>query len=239
MTEGASLTLALPGARTLALAPELAARIAAGVLVIDGLVVGADAGLAGRLAARFAELREAHAGCKPSEVRELDEARRLYRAAGIDPTRWRPSSEALVRRAIRGEPPPLVNSAVDACNLASVTFYLPIGLYDLEAVTGDVTLRLGRAGEEFPGIRKGPVHVAGRLALCDARGPFGSPSSDSLRTSVGAGTRLLLAVIFATAGFPAARMLTHVDLLASLTTVHGGGRVALRGTLGGATGGTA
>jgi hypothetical protein len=53
---------------------------------------------------------------------------------------------------------------------------LPIGMYDLALVQGDVTLRTGLEGEEYPGIRKGPVHLAGRLGLFDAEGPFGSPT---------------------------------------------------------------
>jgi DNA/RNA-binding domain of Phe-tRNA-synthetase-like protein len=62
-----------------------------------------------------------------------------------------------------------------------------------------VELRLGRDGEQYPGIRKDEVHVGGRLTLADARGPFGNPSSDSARTMVTTAARSVLVVVFAPA----------------------------------------
>jgi len=223
--------LALVEGRRIMLDAALIPLVTAGVLAVDGFSVGSDASLTAALADRFAKLRDEFAGRAPSGIRALDEARRLYRAAGVDPTRNRPSSEALVRRACKGLTPPQVNNAVDACNLASVSFMLPIGLYDRDAIAGDVAIRLGREGEEYPGIRKGPVHLGGRLGLFDARGPFGSPTSDSLRTSVSEMTRRLLAVVFATAACDRATMLGHLELFAGLLLRHGGGSVTTRAVL--------
>jgi DNA/RNA-binding domain of Phe-tRNA-synthetase-like protein len=99
--------------------------------------------------------------------------RTMYKRVGIDPTKTRPSSEALLRRVRRGDELPRINSLVDVINWCSLESQLPFGLYDLDKVQGDVTLRLGLPGEEYAGIRKDAVHVAGRLTLADEAGAFG------------------------------------------------------------------
>jgi DNA/RNA-binding domain of Phe-tRNA-synthetase-like protein len=129
--------------------------------------------------------------------------RTMYRRVGIDPTKTRPSSEALLRRVRRGDELPRVNSLVDIVNWCSLESQLPFGLYDADHIQGAVTLRLGRAGEEYAGIRKDVVHVAGRLTLADDAGAFGNPTSDSSRTMVTTSTTRALVVIFAPAAVAA------------------------------------
>jgi DNA/RNA-binding domain of Phe-tRNA-synthetase-like protein len=138
-----------------------------------------------------------------ARMRTADEApditaavRAMYRRAGIDPTKTRPSSEALLRRVRRGEALPRINSLVDVINWCSLETRLPFGLYDLDQVHGAVTLRLGHQGEGYAGIRKDTVHLGGRLTLADDRGPFGNPTSDSARTMVTTATTRALVVIF-------------------------------------------
>jgi DNA/RNA-binding domain of Phe-tRNA-synthetase-like protein len=128
--------------------------------------------------------------------------RTMYKQVGLDPTKTRPSSEALLRRVRKGEELPRINSLVDVINWCSLESQLPFGLYDLDHVRGDVTLRLGRAGEEYAGIRKDVVHVADRLVLADDDGPFGNPTSDSARTMVTTATVRALVVIFAPVAVP-------------------------------------
>ena len=123
--------------------------------------------------------------------------RSLYRRFGIDPTKTRPSSEALLRRVRRGQPWPAINSLVDVCNACSLAAQLPFGLYDADRIAGDIVLRRGRPGEEYEGIRKATVHLAGRPALFDDVGPFGNPTSDSARTMVTTETVRALVVVFA------------------------------------------
>ena len=130
--------------------------------------------------------------------------RSMYKRVGLDPTKHRPSSEALLRRVRRGEPLPRVNSLVDVINWCSVESQLPFGLYDATRIVGPVVLRLGRTGESYPGIRKDEVHVEGRLVLVDDAGPFGNPSSDSERTQVTESTTRALVVVFAPADVPPA-----------------------------------
>jgi DNA/RNA-binding domain of Phe-tRNA-synthetase-like protein len=128
--------------------------------------------------------------------------RTMYRRTGVDPTRTRPSSEALLRRVRRGEPLPRVNTLVDIINWCSVESGLPFGLYDGDRLEGRVILRIGTEGEAYPGIRKDEVHLAGRLVLADEVGPFGNPTSDSARSMVTTATTSAVVVIFVPAALP-------------------------------------
>jgi DNA/RNA-binding domain of Phe-tRNA-synthetase-like protein len=147
-----------------------------------------------RLAARLAEAESLVRQQPPAEVAAV---RTMYKRVGLDPTKTRPSSEALLRRVRKGDQLPRINSLVDVCNWCSLEFQLPYGLYDAAHVEGDIELRLGRDGESYPGIRKDDVNVGGRLTLADARGPFGNPTSDSARTMVTAATTRAIVVVFA------------------------------------------
>jgi DNA/RNA-binding domain of Phe-tRNA-synthetase-like protein len=148
----------------------------------------------------------------------------MYKRVGLDPTKSRPSNEALLRRVGKGQPLPRVNSLVDVINWCSVEFQLPYGLYDRQHIVGAVTMRLGRAGEEYAGIRKDTVHVSGRIALVDGRGPFGNPTSDSARTMVTAATRDALVVVYAPRDIDPARLGRVLDATAARLLDIAGGR---------------
>ncbi len=167
-------------------------------VVEDVVVRERDLRLDGPLREAAAAMR---AGREPAELTAA--VRMMYKRVGLDPTKTRPSSEALLRRVRRGDELPRINSLVDIINWSSLLSQLPFGLYDCAAIRGAVTLRLGRAGEHYAGIRKDTVHVAGRLTLADAEGPFGNPTSDSARTMVTPATTRALVVIFAPADTPA------------------------------------
>jgi DNA/RNA-binding domain of Phe-tRNA-synthetase-like protein len=156
-----------------------------------------------RLSARLAEAESLVRRQPPAEVTAV---RSMYKRVGLDPTKTRPSSEALLRRVRKGDPLPRINSLVDVCNWCSLEFQLPYGLYDAGAIEGDIELRLGREGESYPGIRKDDVHVGGRLTLADARGPFGNPTSDSARTMVTTATVSAVVVVFAPAEVDGSRL---------------------------------
>jgi DNA/RNA-binding domain of Phe-tRNA-synthetase-like protein len=134
---------------------------------------------------------------EPADV--IAAVRSMYRRFGVDPTKTRPSSEALLRRVRKGGELPRINSLVDIINWCSLESQLPFGLYDVGHVRGAVTVRLGRDCEEYAGIRKDTVHLAGRLTVADEDGPFGNPTSDSARTMVTPATTEALVVIFAPA----------------------------------------
>jgi DNA/RNA-binding domain of Phe-tRNA-synthetase-like protein len=191
------------------LAPELASIVRPGVLWLDAAtVVDRDPRLNAPLAAAEAAVR-----IRPPE--EIVAVRTMYKRVGLDPTKTRPSSEALLRRVRRGDSLPRINSMVDVCNWCSLEFQLPYGLYDWAKIGGDVELRIGRDGESYPGIRKDDVHVTGRITLADAIGPFGNPTSDSARTMVTTVTTGALLVVFAPREVDARHLTVVLDTTSS------------------------
>jgi DNA/RNA-binding domain of Phe-tRNA-synthetase-like protein len=195
--------------------------VRAGVVHASPIAIGpAGAALVAEMETTAAALAAEHTGRSPATIPGLAAARELYRAFGIDPTRTRPSSEALLRRVLQGKGLPRILNAVDLCNLCALRFLLPIGLYDATGVVPPVTLRRGRAGESYAGIRKDEVHLEGRPVLADAQGAFGNPTSDSLRTAVGPSTRALVMVIFAPVSYPRDALTAHVAQAAAGAVRH-------------------
>lgn len=225
--------LTLPDGRSITLDQTTADKLLVGVVGLENVTVGQQPAVWEETETLAAGLADQYAGQQPSEIAGLQEARELYRSFGMDFTRHRPSSEALLRRVLSRKGLYRLNNAVDCCNFASLAFLLPIGMYDQERIDRDITLRTGRHGEEYPGIRKAPVHLGGRLALFDAQGGFGSPTSDSARTCVGDATTDVLAVIMATAAYERRSMERHVERFAALFERHCGADLAFSELLGG------
>lgn len=123
-----------------------------------------------------------------------------YKALGKDPARYRGSAEALLRRIISGKPFPHINNVVDIINLVSVESRLPVGLYDLDHIQGDILFRVGRAGESYKGIGKYDLNLEGLPVFCDEHGPHGSPTSDSERTMVTPATKRIAAIFVSFGG---------------------------------------
>ena len=188
---------------------ELAAIVRPGVLWLTDAVVRDN------LSKLDAVLAAAEATVRANPPAEIAAVRAMYKKVGIDPTKRRPSSEALLRRVRKGEPLPRINSMVDVCNWCSLEFQLPYGLYDAAHIQGDVLLRLGRPGESYPGIRKDDVHVGGRITLADDLGPFGNPTSDSARTMVTPATTRALVVVFAPFELEPQRVIHVLDVTAA------------------------
>ena len=211
-----------PTSMRFTLAPDLATIVRPGVLWLEGAtVVEREPRLVAPLAAAEAAVR-----MHPPE--EIAAVRTMYKRVGLDPTKTRPSSEALLRRVRRGDQLPRINSMVDVCNWCSLEFQLPYGLYDAAHLNGDVELRLGRDGEAYPGIRKDDVHVDGRITLADATGPFGNPTSDSARTMVTSATTRALLVVFAPRDVDARRLAVVLDRTSSRMTEFTGCRESSR-----------
>jgi DNA/RNA-binding domain of Phe-tRNA-synthetase-like protein len=216
-----------------AIAEDLQGRVRLGVLVLEGVLVReSDAGLTAEVEALCRDLRQRYGDGKSAGVPGAADARSLYKALGLDPTKTRPSSEALLRRALKGESLYHINTLVDALNLCSLRHQLPFGLYDKDRVEPPVRLRKGRDGEAYDGIRKGPVHVGGRPVLVDARGPFGNPTSDSARSMITLETRHALVVAYAPAGYARDRLGRVLDGTAETLTRHCGGQETGREILG-------
>lgn len=174
-------------------APDLATVVSPAVIWWEGATVVAHASGLDPL------LAEAESRLRAAVPPDASAVRTMYKRVGLDPTKTRPSSEALLRRVRKGDPLPRINSMVDVINWCSVEFQLPYGLYDASKIRGGVTLRLGREGESYAGIRKDTVNVGGRITLADDEGPFGNPTSDSARTMVTTDTVDALVVVYAPA----------------------------------------
>ncbi len=205
-----------------AIASDLASIVRPGVLWLENAtVVVRDHGMDAPLAA-------AEAAVRINPPAETTSVRTMYKRVGIDPTKTRPSSEALLRRVRKGDPLPRINSMVDVCNWCSFEFQLPYGLYDAAHIEGDVMLRIGVDGESYPGIRKDDVHVGGRITLADAAGPFGNPTSDSARTMVTPATTRALVVVFAPRDLETKRLEQVLDVTSQRMQQFTGCREAAR-----------
>jgi DNA/RNA-binding domain of Phe-tRNA-synthetase-like protein len=168
------------------------------------------------------EVARATQAARSGTVGDVTRARAMYRSFGIDPTRMRPSSEALLRRLKKGETLPRINSLVDVANAMSVQLQVPVGLYDLDKVHGEeLVLRLGREGEGYTGIGKEHVNVAGRPCVADADGPCGNPTSDSARTMITTETERAAWIYFLPVDDEA------IDRTAELVAVFGRGLVRM------------
>jgi DNA/RNA-binding domain of Phe-tRNA-synthetase-like protein len=209
----------------LEVSPELKGRVRLGLQALDGVSVREkDEALAAETGSYAEDLRRVHGDGKSGDVPGAADARALYKALGLDPTKTRPSSEALLRRVLKGEALYRINTLVDAMNLCSLRAQLPFGLYDLDRIEGPVVLRKGAPGESYEGIRKAAVNVEGRPVLADARGAFGNPTSDSARTMVTLQTRAALVTVYAPASFSEARLLDILkETEATLVRYCGGG----------------
>lgn len=130
------------------------------------------------------------------EIASIAATRRVYKACGKDPSRYRPASEALIRRILQGKGLYQLNTLVDLINLASIAFGYSIGGFDADKFEGDtLTLGIGREGEPYEGIGRGMINIQGLPVYRDAKGGVGTPTSDNERTKISEQTSRLLVLI--------------------------------------------
>ncbi|MFL9823503.1 B3/4 domain-containing protein [Rhodoplanes sp. SY1] len=136
-----------------------------------------------------------------AKLEAVQALRRGYRALGKDPTRYRGSQEALMRRVLRGLGLYRINTVVDLMNLVSIESRQSLGVYDRDKIVGDaIVMRVATAGEAYKGIGKDVLNLEGLPVYVDAQGPFGSPTSDSQRAMVTVETTRILLVVTAFGG---------------------------------------
>lgn len=130
------------------------------------------------------------------DISAIAATRRVYKACGKDPSRYRPSSEALIRRLLQGKKLYQIDTLVDLINLASIKYGYSIGGFDGDKFDGDtLTLGVGREGEPYEGIGRGMLNIAGLPVYRDHTGGVGTPTSDNERTKMGLQTRHLVALV--------------------------------------------
>jgi DNA/RNA-binding domain of Phe-tRNA-synthetase-like protein len=141
-----------------------------------------------------------------AEAQDVRLVRAMFREWDMDPSKYRPSSEALLRRVVQGKGLYRVSNVVDICNLDSIEVGWPFGCYDRSRITAPIQLRHGTVGESYEGIGKKMWHLDGRPVLADPAGPFGSPISDSTRSMITESAHDTLTVIYAPARTPDASL---------------------------------
>jgi DNA/RNA-binding domain of Phe-tRNA-synthetase-like protein len=142
-------------------------------------------------------------GMRMDEARKFPPIKALrdaYRALGNDPTRYRGSNEALVRRITQGKDLYRVNTVVDINNLISLNTLHSAGTFDLDHVQPPIFFRIGRPGESYSGIGRGEIKIEGLPVFADQHGPFGSTTSDSERAMIRLETTGILMVVISFLG---------------------------------------
>ena len=130
------------------------------------------------------------------DMPSIQATRRIYKALGKDPSRYRPSGEALVRRTLQGKDLYQIDTAVDLINLASITYGYSIGGFDADKIEGEeLTLGVGREGEPYEGIGRGPVNICSLPVYRDSMGGIGTATTDHERTKLSLSTTHLLAIV--------------------------------------------
>ena len=126
----------------------------------------------------------------------IEATRRIYRLCGKDPSRYRPASEALIRRMLKDKELYQIDTLVDLINLASIAYGYSIGGFDADKFQGDtLTLGIGREGEPYEGIGRGTINIKGLPVYRDAAGGVGTPTSDNERTKIDIRTTHLVVLI--------------------------------------------
>ena len=145
--------------------------------------------------AEAARIAAAYATDTLSKRPAIAGTRQAYKTFGKDPARYRVSSEALCRRAIRGLDLYRINTLVDLINVVSMHSGYSIGGFDADRIEGDMTLGVGTADDVFHGIGRGLLNIEGMPVYRDNVGGVGTPTSDEERTKITMETTNLLITI--------------------------------------------
>ena len=137
-----------------------------------------------------------------SRIPAISASRKAYKACGKDPARYRLSAEALLRRVVNRNEIYQINNVIDLLNLVSISTGFSIGGYDNDKIEGDIVYGIGRQNEPYIGIGRGELNIEGMPVFRDAKGAFGTPTSDSERTAVLLETKRFLMIIIDYAASP-------------------------------------
>jgi DNA/RNA-binding domain of Phe-tRNA-synthetase-like protein len=150
--------------------------------------------------------------------------RSMYKKMAFDPSRYRPASEALVRRVLQNKGVYYVNSAVDVNNYCSIKFLLPFGLYDAAEIQGDICYQMANGGS-YISVSGNTIAAEGKPFLTDSQGVFGNPTADSLRTAVKLSSTNLLSVIYADEEVSDSALHNMMDFTADMMVRYNSGQV--------------
>jgi DNA/RNA-binding domain of Phe-tRNA-synthetase-like protein len=132
-----------------------------------------------------------------AQIPQVNYYRSCFKKLGIDHKRYRPSSEALLRRVLQGKSLPSIHSAADVNNFFSLRYIVPCGLYDLDKIEGHtITMRLGNQDESYLSLTGRETSASGKWVTADDIGPFGGPIVDSERTKVTLDSKNIVHIIY-------------------------------------------
>ena len=160
---------------------------------------------------------------KVTDFEGIKEWRALWKKLGADPNRYRPSMEAMYRRIAKQNYITPMHSAVDLNNFFSMQYEIPMGIYDLEKIHGEITITIGNADTIYVGLNGRENKLHNILTLEDEVGPFGSPFVDSVRTAVTENTTKAMHVVFLRPSITKEdghKLLTSMGTM--FTQIHGG-----------------
>lgn len=164
-----------------------------------------------------------------ADSKPVRDVRAMFREWGVDPSKYRPSSEALLRRVVQGKGLYRVSNVVDVGNLGSIETGWPFGCYDRSRIHQPVEFRHGVAGESYEGIGKQTWHLQGRPLLADSQGPFGSPISDSTRSMITESAKDILIALYVPAGAIDASLEVAIRRIIERLTMFAGASVTRSG----------
>lgn len=160
---------------------------------------------------------------KVTDLENIQEWRKVFKAVGCDPNRYRPSNEALFRRIQKQQYLHHVNSAVDLNNFFSLQYEIPFGIYDLNQIFGNITVKIGSEEDCYDAVNGRDVNMKNKLLTADEKGAFGSPYVDSKRTAVSLHTKNALHFIYCRPSMElneAEKMIQSISNM--FTQIHGG-----------------
>ncbi|MBO1512793.1 B3/B4 domain-containing protein [Metabacillus bambusae] len=179
--------------------------------------------LMGRLRLFQESLYFDYADQKVSDIPAINEWRKLFKTIGTDPNRYRPSNEALYRRVQKQQYLHTVNSAVDMNNFLSLQYKIPLGIYDVSYLDGDVVIKIGNEQDSYIAINEREVSLSKKLVSADQHGAFGSPYVDSKRTAVTSDTTQALHLIYFQPSLQKDEAINLLQALSNMfTQIHGG-----------------
>ena len=148
----------------------------------------------------FKKTRDAIFDYGINDIPNIKESRAAYKAFGKDPSRYRVSSEALIRRIGQGKGLYEVNTVVDVNNLISIESGFSVGSYDTSQIDEELVFRIGREGETYKGIGKAEIKIDALPVLADEQGAIGSSTSDSERAMITENATEVLTLIYSFSG---------------------------------------
>ncbi len=159
-------------------------------------------------------------------AKPIKEIRDLFRKAGIDPSKYTPSAEALLKRIIDGKELYRINNVVECNNMGSMKFLLPMGVYNLDKLVGNIFFKFGSDSDVMTTMAKGEMNMKNILLTRDNEKLFGSPVSDSPHAMITADTKNILLLVYGTAGVGKDYVTKATEYTAKKIVEHAGGIIS-------------